>query len=107
MGIELKRPFSEYVAIDELPATGDAKKFVAHFVFQLEGTTKTETRSIEWSYSGTAQAIDQKNGVDGLRGRRQRALQQLERSVSAELDEIDDRVYDSPESKIPIRGKKR
>ncbi len=103
MAIELKKPFSHYVAIEELPKTGDARKFVTVFVYQVEGTNRTETRKIEWSYSGTQEAIDQKAGVDGLTGRRQRSIEQLEQVVAREGG----RVYETDGSKIPIWGTKK
>jgi hypothetical protein len=38
-------------------------KFVAIFPFQLEGTNAMQDRRVAMSYSGTQEAIDQKNGL--------------------------------------------
>jgi hypothetical protein len=107
MAIELKKPFSHYVAVDELPKTGDARKFVVNFPYQIEGTAKTGRRFVEWSYTGTQEAIDQNSGLDGLARRQQRAIEQLERSIAKEVAASGDRIYDSPDQKIPLWGTKR
>jgi hypothetical protein len=101
MAIELERPFRDYVTVEELPRTGDARKFVTLFMFQLEGTNRTETRRNEWSYSGTQEAVDQNAGVDGLAPRQQRSIEQLERAITQEGG----RIYASADSKLPIWAK--
>jgi hypothetical protein len=105
--IKLKKPFADYVSVDELPKTGDATKFIGIFPFQIEGSSKTETRRIEWSYSGTQAAIDKKAGVDGLTPRQQRALESLLHAIERELGQKGERVYETPGQKLPIWGKKK
>ena len=105
MGIQLKKPFSTYVAFEELPRTGDARKFLAIFPFQVEGTNQMQDRRVAMSYSGTQEAIDQKNGVDGLMLRKKQTIEQLERIVSDEMKANRGRLFESADTKFPIWAK--
>ena len=107
MGIKLKMPFSDYVAIQKLPKTGDATKFVTIFAFQMEGTGRTGTRRKEWLYSGTQEAIDKKAGIDGLTPRQQRALESLLRAIEQELKDSGERIYETADRQLPIWGQKK
>lgn len=107
MGIELKKPFSSYIAFEELPRTGDARKFVAIFPFQVEGTNQMQDRRMEMRYSGTQEAIDEKKGVDGLTPRKKQIIEQLERVVADEIKANGDRLYESGDTRFPIWGKKK
>ena len=106
MGIELRKPFGQYVAVSELPKTGDATKFVVEFPFQIEGTSSIQSRHKTWTYSDTLRAIDEKAGADGLSDRRGTTTEQLRRAIAEELDQTGARLYDSPDTKFPIWGKK-
>jgi hypothetical protein len=106
--MKLSKPFSEYVSVEKLPVRGGgATKFVVVFPFQIEGTDKIETRRLEWPYSGTQAAVDEKAGVDGLTPRHRRALEHLQRVIENELKASGGRIYETPGQKIPVWGKKK
>lgn len=96
--------FMSRVAEEELPKTGDARKFLLSLVYELEGTNRTERRTLEWRYSGTQEAIDQKNGVDGYRGRHEREVESFRQGIERELNERGERLYAKEGSKILVRG---
>ncbi len=47
MTIELTKPFSEYVSVKELDPVGDGRRFVAVFLFRVEGTKQLSARRVE------------------------------------------------------------
>jgi hypothetical protein len=105
--MKLSKPFREYVSVEKLPKTGDTTRFVAIFPFQIEGSDRIETRRVEWPYSGTQAAVDEKAGVDGLTPRQQRAVEHLHRVIENELKASGGRIYETPGQKIPVWGKKK
>lgn len=107
MAIEISKPFESYVTHRELPRTGDARRFETRLTYEIEGTGRTESRQLEWTYSGTQEAIDQKAGVDGLKGRRERATAQLRAVLKKELDAARFRLYADGDRPMLIRGPAR
>ena len=106
MGIELKKPFKDYVAIEMLPVTRDATNFVLHFVYQIESTIKTERKQLPVAYTGAQAQLDVNNGIaDGLDLQKERAIAALERSIAQELQSKNERLYEVPGQKIPVWGK--
>lgn len=106
MGFELKKPFKEYVAVDDLPKTRDATVFVVSFPYLIEGTIKTERRQLQIAYTGTQEAIDAKNGIkDGLAKQKERAIATLERGIATDLRRSGGRIYETQEQKLPVWGK--
>jgi hypothetical protein len=73
-----------------------------HFSFQHEGTQKIASRRIEWTYSGTQEAVDQKAQVDGAALRQQREIWRLEKSIDTELKSTGARIYSTQETRFPI-----
>jgi hypothetical protein len=106
MGIELKKPFKDYVVMDMLPVTRDATNFVLHFVYQIEGTIKTERKQLPVTYTGTQAQLDANKRVDGLALQKERAIAALERGIARELQLKNERLYEVPGQKMPIWGKK-
>jgi hypothetical protein len=62
MTIQASKDFASYVAEEELPRTGDARKFFIHLPYEIEGTIKTGSWAWNWKYSGTQEQLD-KTGV--------------------------------------------
>lgn len=104
MTIQISKPFESYVAEEELPRTGDARKFKMYMPYEIEGTNKTSSWQREWRYSGTQEAIDQKNGVDGLSGRRQREMAMLRTAIEKELRSAGERLHEVEGRNLLIRG---
>lgn len=107
MGFELKKPFKEYVAVDVLPKTGDATNTVITFPYQIEGTKRTEREQFGLAYTDTQAAIDAKNGINGLARQHEEAIATMERAIAQKLKLSGDRIYDSPDQRMAIWGKKK
>jgi hypothetical protein len=104
MALDISKPFDSYVTQQELPRTGDARKFETRLTYEIEGTGRTEYRRVEWRYSGTQEAVDRNAGVDGLKGRREGAVAQLRAAVEKELKEGGFRLYADGDRPMLIRG---
>lgn len=106
MSIELSKPFSDYVTVKELDPVGDGRRFVAIFLFQVEGTKQTSARRVEWRYAGAQAAVDENAGVDGIAAQRAKEIEGLRQAMESELSENGARVYEAPGRKIPLWGVK-
>jgi hypothetical protein len=52
---------------------------------QVEGLNKTAFYRWDWKYPGTQESVDQKAGVDGYSGRRERELRSFQRHVEQDV----------------------
>lgn len=102
--IQTKKALGEYVAIEELQATGDARKFVAHLPFKREGSIKIETMRWLWKYSGTQEEIDRRAGVDGAEQLKVAQVEAFRRFVESELERAGERLYADESTTMLIRG---
>jgi hypothetical protein len=104
--LDISKPFESYVSVEELPRTGDARKFLLRLLFEVEGTLETRELTWPWSYSGTQEAIDQKHGADGLRERRMHEIDMFRRHVEYELGVQKRRLYEVEGRETLMWGKK-
>lgn len=104
MTIEISKPFEAYVAEEELPRTGDARKFAIHVPYEIEGTNRTSRWRAEWRYSGTQEEIDRKSGVDGLGPRRAREISALLTTIENDLRASGERLYEPEGRRLLVRG---
>ena len=102
--VQISKPFSAYIAVEELPKTRDSRDFLFHLPFEIEGTNRTERVLWPWSYSGTQEAIDQKTDIDGLISRSERELKAFRRHVEQELATKGQRLYADGDRPMLIRG---
>ena len=101
--IQIAKPFSAYIAVQELPKTRDHRDFVFHLPFEIEGTNRTERAQWPWSYSDTQEAIDNKAGL-GLIDRSERELKAFRQHLEQELAKNDQRLYADGDRPMLIRG---
>ena len=104
MPIQITKPFSAYIAVEELPKTRDRRDFLFHLPFEIEGTNRTERAQWPWSYSGTQETIDQKAGIDGLIARSERELKAFRQHLEHELAKNGQRLYADGDRPMLIRG---
>ena len=101
MTLQISKPFESYVAVDELPRTGDARKFVFNLPYEIEGTNRMGQFSRQWKYSGTQEAI---HGAKGLETLRRSEMQAFELQVIRELRASRERLYAQGDRPILVRG---
>ena len=104
MTIQITKPFSAYIAVEELPKTRDSRDFLFHLPFEIEGTTRTERMQWPWSYSGTQEAIDRKTDFDGVIARSERELKAFHQHLEQELAAKGQRLYADGDRPMLIRG---
>ena len=103
MSLQIAKPFSTYIAVEELPKTRDSRDFLFHLPFEIEGTNSTERAQWPWSYSGTQEAIDEKAGIDGLIARSERELKAFRQHLERELAKNGQRLYADGDRPMLIR----
>jgi hypothetical protein len=104
---DICKPFESYVSVEELPRTGDARKFVLRVVFEVEDTHDPREMTWPWTYSTTQEAIDQRHGADGLRERRMHEIDMFRRHVEYELGVQRRRLYEVDGRETLVWGKKK
>ena len=105
MTIQISKPFSTYITVEELPKTRDRRDFVFYLPFQVEGTNRQAREQWPWSYSGSQEAIDLKAGIDGLTVRSERELEAFRRYIERELEQGGYRLYTDGERPVLIRAR--
>lgn len=104
MTIQITKPFSAYIAVEELPKIADRRDFIFHLPFEIEGTNRTARAQWPWSYSGTQEAIDQKANIDGLIALSGRELKAFRRHLEQELATKEQWLYADGDRPMLIRG---
>jgi hypothetical protein len=104
MTIQITKPFAAYVAEEELPRTGDARKFAIHLPYEIEGAIKTGSWRWEWKYSGTQEQLDKNSGKDGLASLREQQLKAFHGHIEKQLHEEGERLYEVEGKRMLTRG---
>ena len=107
MTIQTDREFASFIAEEELPRTGDARKFVIHLPFEIQDTIKTGSWSWEWKYTGTQEQLDKNAAGNGLAAARDQHLQAFRRHIEKELAQQGERLYEVKGKRMLIRGPKK
>ena len=83
--IELSKPFESYVSVEALPKEGDARRFVLHLQFLVQGSTTTREMTWPWIYAATRKAEDRRKFVDELQTQCMREMALFRKHVEYEL----------------------
>ena len=102
MTLDITKPFESYVAVDELPRTGDARNFAFTLPYQVEGTHFMTKISREWKYSGAQEAV---RGAAGLEELRKSEMRTFKLQVMRELRVSGERLYAQGEQPMLVRGR--
>jgi hypothetical protein len=94
MGLELTRPFAAYVSIEAFPSRGDARRFVLHLRFELEGTWDSGELTWPWEYADAPQDSDGRSRAGGYEGRLAQEMDNFRRHVEYELELGGQRIYE-------------
>jgi len=85
MSIQTEKPFSLVRHWAGSSEDGPRAKIRVLLPYQIEGFNKTAFCRWDRKYSGTQEQVDQKAGVDGYAGRRDRELRSFQRHVEQDL----------------------
>jgi hypothetical protein len=81
--------------MEELPNTGDARRFLFHVTFEIEGTRQTRQMTWPWTYT-TSRAVPDAHGGgkgDGIKECRLREMDAFRQHVEYELGAQGGRAY--------------
>jgi hypothetical protein len=94
MGLELTRPLAAYVSIEAFPSRGDARRFVLHLRFEVEGTWDSGELTWPWEYSLAPQGSDAPSGAGSYEDRLALEMDNFRRHVEYELELGGQRIYE-------------
>ncbi len=93
-GLKLSRPFAAYVSVEAFPSRPDARRFVLHLRFELEGTWDSGEITWPWEYAVTAQGGDVDSRAASYEDRLAQEMQNFRRHVEYELELGGQHIYE-------------
>jgi hypothetical protein len=94
MRLELSKPFESYVSIEAFPSSGDARPYVLHLRYELDGSRDSGEITWPWEYSRAQQCSDAQPVADTYELRLAQEMVKFRSHVEYELELQQKRLYE-------------